>query len=334
MPADPIPAGPIPAGPPAPVPPWDVFVLGRVCVDLYPSEIATPIEEVGSFTKSIGGSAANVAVASARHGHRVTLMTRTGDDPFGRYAKAQIGRFGIDTSHVSPVPEIATVLTFCEIFPPDRFPSYIYRKPTAPDMMITPEDVPLNEVRDARIFWATTTGLSAPPTYAAHVAAWAARGRRPGTILDLDYRPTFWPSEQAAHDAVGVALDHVRIAVGNERECRVAVGERDPHRAADALLERGVELAVVKRGPAGVLAKTREELVEVAPVKVDVVNGLGSGDGFGGALCHGLLSDWPLRRTLEFANAAGAIVATRRECSTAMPTTAEVQQWMAEYAQI
>ena len=124
---------------------------------------------------------------------------------------------------------------------------------------------------------------------------------------------------------VDAALEHVTVAVGNREECEVAVGETDPQRAADALLERGVELAIVKQGPKGVLAATRDERVEVPPFPVEVVNGLGAGDAFGGALCHGLLSGWHLRRTVEFANVAGALVASRLECSTAMPTSAEVE---------
>ena len=145
-------------------------------------------------------------------------------------------------------------------------------------------------------------------------------------MLDLDYRPMFWPSIEDARAEITVALEHVTVAVGNREECEVAVGEADPERAADALLERGVELAVVKRGPAGVIAKTRTERVEVPAFRVDVVNGLGAGDGFGGALCHGLLQAWPLEQITRFANMAGAIVAGRRECSTAMPTTAEVHE--------
>ncbi len=121
------------------------------------------------------------------------------------------------------------------------------------------------------------------------------------------------------------ALEHVTIAVGNREECEVAVGETDPNRAADALLDRGLELAIVKQGPKGVLAATRDERVEVPTFPVEVVNGLGAGDAFGGALVHGLLGGWDLRRTLEFANVAGAIVASRLECSTAMPDEAEVR---------
>jgi 5-dehydro-2-deoxygluconokinase len=125
---------------------------------------------------------------------------------------------------------------------------------------------------------------------------------------------------------VGKALEHVTVAVGNREECQVAVGETDPQRAADALLERGLEIAIVKQGPRGVLAATRDERVEVPPFPVDVVNGLGAGDAFGGALVHGLLAEWDLRRVLEFANVAGALVAGRLECSTAMPDEEQVTE--------
>ena len=190
--------------------------------------------------------------------------------------------------------------------------------------MIEPSELDLAAIRDARIFWATVTGLSQEPSRTAHHAAWEARGRRPLTVLDLDYRPMFWNSPAEATAEVTRALEHATVAVGNREECEIAVGETDPHRAADALLDRGLELAVVKQGPRGVLAKTRTETVEVEPFPVQVVNGLGAGDGFGGALCHGLLAGWPLEQVIRFANVAGAIVASRRECSTAMPTTAEV----------
>jgi 5-dehydro-2-deoxygluconokinase len=125
------------------------------------------------------------------------------------------------------------------------------------------------------------------------------------------------------------ALELVTVAVGNAQECEVAVGEVDPQRAADALLDRGLDLAVVKQGPRGVLAATRDERVEVEPFPVEVVNGLGAGDAFGGALVHGLLEGWDLERTIRFANVAGAIVAGRLECSTAMPTPDEVDAALA-----
>lgn len=304
----------------------DVLAIGRVGVDIYPLQDGVGLEDVSTFGKYLGGSATNVAIAAAKHGLRSAIITRTGDDPFGRFVHRELVRLGVDDRYVSSVDGLNTPVTFCEIFPPDDFPLYFYREPIAPDLVINGDELDLDAVRSARVYWSTVTGLSREPSRAAHHVAWEARGRAPLTILDLDYRPMFWSDPSTASREVAAALPHVTVAVGNREECEIAVGESDPQRAADALLDRGVELAIVKQGPRGVLAKTATDSVEVPTHFVDVVNGLGAGDSFGGALCFGLLQEWPLETILRFANVAGAIVAGRRECSTAMPTTEEVNE--------
>ena len=308
---------------------FELVSMGRTGVDIYPLDHGVGLEDVQTFQKFLGGSATNVAVAAARYGRRSALVTRTGQDPFGRYVRLEAERLGVDPSFIVAGEGPPTPVTFCEVFPPDDFPLYFYRYPTAPDLQLTVDDLPLDAIRDAAVFWATVTGLSQEPSRAAHAVAWEQRARRRHTILDLDYRPMFWADPSEATEQVGKALQHVTVAVGNREECEVAVGETDPQRAADALLERGLEIAVVKQGPKGVLAATADERVEVPPFPVDVVNGLGAGDAFGGALVHGLLAGWDLRRILEFANVAGALVAGRLECSTAMPDEAEIQQALA-----
>ena len=307
---------------------YDVIAMGRSGVDIYPLQTGVGLEDVTTFAKFLGGSATNVAVAAARLGRETAIVTRTGDDPFGRFIHQALHDLGVSDEFVTAVGDLPTPITFCEIFPPDNFPLYFYRNPTAPDLQLRADELDLEAIASARIFWSTVTGLSQEPSRSAHLAAWQSRNRRAHTILDLDYRPMFWESRAAARAQVDAALEHVSIAVGNLDETLTAVGETDPYRAAEALLERGVELAVVKQGPRGVLAMTRDESVEVEPLPIEVLNGLGAGDGFGGALCHGLLSGWSLRRVIEFANAAGAIVATRLECSTAMPTVEEVTEFI------
>jgi 5-dehydro-2-deoxygluconokinase len=312
--------------------PYDVITIGRVGVDIYPLQVGVGLEDVTSFGKFLGGSATNVAVAAARHGLRSAVITRTGNDPFGKFVHNELVRLGVSDEFVSGVAGLNTPVVFCEIFPPDDFPLYFYREPKAPDLEIASDELDLDAIRDASIYWSTVTGLSQEPSRGAHHAAWDARGRTPLTILDLDYRPMFWDSPELATREIEKALGKVTVAVGNKEECEVAVGETDPHRAADALLERGIELAIVKQGPKGVLAKTKDESIEVPPYFVDVVNGLGAGDSFGGALCYGLSQGWELEHILRFANVAGAIVASRLECSTAMPTTAEVNDILKEIA--
>jgi 5-dehydro-2-deoxygluconokinase len=257
------------------------------------------------------------------------VLTGVGDDSFGRFVRREMVRLGVTDDFVITSPDFATPVTFCEIFPPDNFPLYFYRQPSAPDMQLRATDMPLDVIRRAKLFWISVTGLSAEPSRSAHFAALAARGRARHTVLDLDYRPMFWSSATEATEQVRRYLGQFTVAVGNREECEVAVGETEPDRAADALLEAGVEIAIVKQGPKGTLAKTRDERVVVPPLPIDVLNGLGAGDAFGGSLCHGLLSGWSLERVVAGASAAGAIVASRLECSTAMPTADEVEAVLA-----
>lgn len=306
--------------------PYDVITIGRVGVDIYPLQVGVGLEDVTSFGKFLGGSATNVAVAAAKYGLNSAVITRTGNDPFGKYIHQEMRRLGVSDEFVSSVEGLPTPVVFCEIFPPDDFPLYFYREPKAPDLVINQYELDLDAILHAKVYWSTVTGLSQEPSRTAHHVAWEARGRKNHTILDLDYRPMFWSSPELATEQVSRALEKVTIAIGNKEECQVAVGETEPMRAADALLERGLELAVVKQGPKGVLAKTKTETVEVPPYFVDVINGLGAGDSFGGAFCYGLLQEWPLERILKFANVAGAIVASRLECSTAMPSFEEVEE--------
>ena len=299
--------------------------MGRIGVDLYPLQAGVSLREVQTFGKYLGGSSTNVAVAAARLGRRSAVITRTGDDPFGEFIHDALRRFGVDDRWVSAVPGLPTPVTFCEIFPPDHFPLYFYRQPKAPDLEILFEELDLSAIRAAQVFWVTVTGLSQEPSRSATLAALRARAKSGITVLDLDYRPMFWESRAAARERVQEALGHVTVAVGNRDECEVAVGETEPRAAAAALREHGVELAVVKRGPEGVLAADGRTAVQVPPAQVEVVNGLGAGDAFGGALCHGLLAGWELERVMRYCNAAGALVASRLACADAMPDAQEVE---------
>jgi 5-dehydro-2-deoxygluconokinase len=303
---------------------YDLITIGRVGVDLYPEQIGVPLADVRTFAKSLGGSATNVAVAAARLGARAAVITKVGDDPFGPYVRGALRGFGVDDAFVGTHPTLRTPVVFCEIFPPDDFPLLFYREPTAPDMTLAADELDLDAIRAARVFWTTGTGLSAEPSRAATLAALAARGGGI-TVHDLDHRPMFWDDEGEAERWAREALAHATVAVGNRDEAAVATGTRDPEAAAAALLELGVELAIVKRGPEGVLGRTRAQRVEVPPGPVEVVCGLGAGDAFGGALVHGLLHDWPLERTIRLANAAGAHVAGQLACADAMPTLADLE---------
>jgi 5-dehydro-2-deoxygluconokinase len=301
---------------------FDLITMGRIGVDLYPEQIGVPLAEVRTFRKMLGGTATNVAVAAARLGRRTAVITKVGDDPFGGYIRGALAAFGVDPGFVGTDPALRTPLAFCEIHPPDDFPLLFYREPSAPDLQLQVADLDADAVRAAGIFWVTGTGLSVEPSRSTTLEALTWRTGE--TIVDLDWRPMFWTEEP--REWMRAAVARASVAVGNAEEAGVAVGSAEPLEMAQRLLELGPRLAVVKLGPRGVLAATAEQHWVVPPQPVDVVNGLGAGDAFGGALCHGLLSGWDVERIIRYANAAGAVVASRLGCADDMPTAADVEE--------
>ncbi|QRZ61487.1 5-dehydro-2-deoxygluconokinase [Rothia sp. ZJ932] len=315
---------------------YELLTMGRISVDVYPNDIGVGLEDVNTFGKYLGGSPANVAVAAAKYGHKTSVITRVGDDPFGVYLRRELNRYGSDDKNVSVDPKLQTCVTFCAIKPPEDFPLYFYgRFPTAPDLQISKEDIDFDAVKNTKIFWTTLTGMCQEPAASAQIAAHEVRPREEladdqHTILDLDFRPMFWENPEDATEAAQELLKHATIAIGNREECAVAVGDGTPDEQAGRLLDAGVKIAVVKMGSKGVMAKTADGAVISAPTPVETANGLGAGDSFGGAFTHGILAGWPLEKVLDFANAAGAIVASQIACSEAMPIESEVKSFLAE----
>jgi 5-dehydro-2-deoxygluconokinase len=305
-------------------PVFDVLTMGRVSVDLYPEQSGSTLAEVRTFAKSLGGSPTNVAVAAARLGRRAAVITRVGADGFGPYVRKALREFGVDDRFVGTDPQLRTPVVFCELHPPDHFPLLFYRQPTAPDIQLRLEELDLDAVQRARVFWTTGTGLSDEPSRTATLGALEARGRSGITVHDLDFRRSLWPDPGSAGAYQRCALKLATVGIGNLEEVSVAVGDVAPELAARRLLDLGPELAIVKLGAKGVVVGWGREIARVDPIAVEVVNGLGAGDAFGGAVCHGLLAGWDPVRVVRFAAAAGAVVAGRLACADAMPTESEV----------
>lgn len=308
----------------------EALTVGRVGVDLYPEQSGVPLSQVTTFAKSLGGTATNVAVGAARLGRRTAVLTKVGPDDFGSYVRDALAGFGVDASYVATSPDLLTPVVFCALNPPEDPPLLFYRLPTAPDLTLTAADVPWDLVAEVALLWVTGTGVSVEPARQTQLDMLAHRGRPDSsacrwTVLDLDWRAMFWPSPQDARREYERLLENVTVAVGNRAEVEVAVGTADPEEAARRLLDRGVEIALVKKGADGVLVATARGMTTVAAQRIEVVCGLGAGDAFGGALIHGLLSGWEPVRCAEYANAAGAIVASRLACADAMPTIDELE---------
>lgn len=305
----------------------DLIAVGRISVDLYAHELYASFAEPQTFTKAIGGSPTNVAVAAARLGHSAAIVTKVGDDQLGPYVLAKLASFGVDTAFVTSA-EGLTPIVLASLDPPESPAIQFYRAAVAPDTLLNVGDLPEQEIRDCGVLWMSACALAQGVTAQTCLTWLGQRDRMEHTILDLDYRPSFWASPELARAAAQEAIPRSTIVLGNRAECEMALGVNDPDAAVDELLARGVTTAIVKMGADGVLLASAHDRVAVEPLVIDVACGLGAGDAFGGALVHGLLAGWPLDMIGRFANAAGALVASRPMCSDGMPTVDELDMFM------
>jgi 5-dehydro-2-deoxygluconokinase len=296
---------------------------------LYPEQSGVPLAEVTSFRRFLGGSPTNVAVGAARLGHTAAIVTRVGSDGFGDFAIAALESYGVSSQWVGRDSALHTPIAFAELFPPDHFPLTFYREPAAPDSQVSVSDLDLEAIARARILWISGGSLAGEPSRSAVAAALGAR-RDSLTVFDLDYRPSLWPDPASMAAAMTDVMPGVSVVIGNETEFCVAFAMDEPFAAVNAAIAKGARFAVLKRGPLGVTVISSDgSRSDVEPIAVEVVCGLGAGDAFGAAFCHGLLSGWQTDRLARFANAAGAIVASRLACSDAMPTIGEVEALLA-----
>ena len=298
----------------------DLITVGRISVDLFAEQMNTSFSQPQTFHKSIGGSPTNVAVAAAKLGHKSAIVTKVGIDPLGQYVLNKLSEFGVNTDFVKVAESGLTPVVLASQDPPEDPKIIFHRQPQAPDTQLTLSDLDPETLLAAKIFWVSACALSNGETAKSAITWLKQRGRKQESIIDLDYRLSFWPSADAARAAAQEAISMCTIAIGNIAECQVALGISDPQEAATELLKRGVRIAIVKMGGDGVLLATQNERIIIAPRSIKLVCGLGAGDAFGGAFVHGLLSGWGLQEIGEFANAAGAYLASELMCSDAMPT--------------
>jgi 5-dehydro-2-deoxygluconokinase len=292
----------------------EAAVVGRVGIDLYPNELRTPLRDVRTYTRYVGGFAGNVATGLARLGVRTAIVSRVGDDGHGEFVRAFLESEGIDTRFLAVDPSWQTPPTFCEIWPPDRFPLTFYRRPTAPDWQIRREDFDGAELATVPLLFATGTGLAQSPSR--ETTMHLLREHAETTIFDLDRRAALWSRIDDYLDLAQEAAGVADIVLGNSDEVAAAGG-------IDALLELAPAL-IVKRGGDGAVLYVDGDVVEVPGIPVEVLNGLGAGDAFAAALGYAIVRDLGLREGVRLGNIAGAYVAQRVPCAEAMPTADEL----------
>ena len=323
--------------------PLDLITIGRSSVDLYGDQIGGRLEDMGSFSKYIGGSPTNIACGTARLGLRSAVITGVGDEHMGRFIREQLIREGVDVRGVKTDPARLTALVILGIRDDDSFPLIFYRENCA-DMGLTEADIDESFIAEARSIVVTGTHLSHPRTRAAVLKALdLAKKHGARTALDIDYRPNLWgvaghgegESRFVESAEVTAKLQSVLhlfdLIVGTEEEFHIAGGSTDTLTALRNVRAVSDAVLVSKRGAKGAVAfegaipESLDDGQTGPGFPIEVFNVLGAGDGFFSGLMKGWLdgADWPT--ALKYANACGAFAVSRHGCTPAYPSLAELE---------
>ena len=331
---------------------FDLIAMGRAAVDFYGEQIGSRLEDMSSFAKYMGGSAANTAYGLARLGHRTSMLARVGDEHMGRFVRETLAEAGVDVSHLRTDKDRLTGLVVLGVKDRETFPLIFYRENCA-DMAVSAEDFDADYIASARVFLTNGTHFSAPATAAA-VGTALDYARRAGTktVFDVDYRPVLWglagkgrgedrfvrSDDVSAH--LQALLPRFDVVVGTEEEIHICGGETDTLAALRAIRARTAATIVLKLGPKGAMIFDGaipgrvEDGAFAAGAPVETFNTLGAGDAFMAGLMSGWLDGLGWVDAAKRGNACGAIVVSRHGCAPACPTRAELDWYFANKADV
>jgi 5-dehydro-2-deoxygluconokinase len=307
----------------------EALVVGRVGVDFTPTVPRTTLAAAESFSRAVGGFAGNIGTGLARLGIRTAVVSAVGDDGHGDHVRAFLAGEGIDVAPIVTRRGSRTQVAFFEVWPPDHFPVTFYRPAPAPDTQLTPVDVPTSLLEEVPLVVVSGALLAVEPARSTTLSILAdrraSRDRRPvsWTLLDLDWRPNLWDDPAEAPALLARAARLSDILIGSDEEFEA--GRLRPEAGADG----GPGMIVLKHGPDGVSLVTGRDRCSLPGIDVEVVCGTGAGDALTAAFAAGLLRGLDPVVAVERGNAAGAIVANRLMCSTAMPTPDEIDRLLA-----
>ncbi len=329
-----------------PAPSLDVITIGRASVDLYGQQIGSRLEDVGSFAKSVGGCPANIAIGTARLGLRSALLTRVGDEQFGRFLREQLAREGVDLGGLKTDPTRLTALAILSVESDKSFPLLFYRENCA-DMALEEADVDAAFLVTARAVVVTGTHFARPNTEAAQRKAMRLMRAQGGkVILDIDYRPNLgglaghaagdnrYIASAAVSERMKSVLPGCDLVVGTEEEVLIASGESELLPALKTIRALTPATIVLKRGPMGCIvyegeiSDDLEDGIIGKGFPIEVYNVLGAGDAFMSGFLRGWLGGETLQTAATWANACGAFAVSRLLCSPESPTFAELQYFL------
>ncbi|MCI3922936.1 5-dehydro-2-deoxygluconokinase [Paenibacillus sp. TRM 82003] len=313
----------------------DFTAIGRLCIDLNANEIHRPMEETRTFTKYVGGSPANIAIGMSRLGMKTAFIGKIANDQMGRFIQTYLEENGIDTRNVlTDRTGAVTGLAFTEIKSPTDCSILMYRDNVA-DLKIAPGEVAEELIASSKMLLISGTALAASPSREAVFQALQYAKKHGCTIVfDLDYRAYNWTSPEETGVYYNLAAEKCDVIVGTREEFDMMERfEHNPERSdqvtAGKWFDHAAKVVIIKHGKDGSIAYTKDgasHRAKTFPAKV--VKTFGAGDSYAAGFLYGLMQGWTLERSMEYGSAAACIVISSHSCSDAMPTAAQIDDYI------
>ncbi|MFQ6132789.1 MAG: PfkB family carbohydrate kinase [Armatimonadota bacterium] len=320
----------------------DVICLGEALIDFVSLESGVDLIQAPGFMKAPGGAPANVACGVAKLGVSSAFIGKVGDDPFGRFLERTFAGAGVDTSRMVFAEEARTGLAFVSLTSEGDRDFAFWRNPSA-DMLLNPHEIDEAFIAAGKVFhFGSITRIVEPSRSATLRAIEVARQNGLLISYDPNLRESLWDSLEHAKQEMIAGLENCDLLKVSEEELALITGERDIPPAAAQLVEQGIALVSVTRGPQGCYYANANGAGWVEGHEVSVADTTGCGDGFvAGMIVKALASASPpgelnedeLRDTFVYANAVGALTATQKGAIPALPTPERVEQFLADTSQ-
>lgn len=314
---------------------YDVTALGELLIDLTQngiSEQGNPILEANP-----GGAPCNVLACLSKLGHKAAFIGKVGKDGFGDQLTKGLVETGIDTTGLQYDESVHTTLAVVHTYADGDRDFSFYRNPGA-DMMLKPEEVNEDIIKNSAIFHFGSLSMTDEPCRSAHLHALKA-AEEAGVLRSYDpnLRPPLWPDLEVAKENILALMSHCDILKISDNEIQWLSGKEDYDEGIAWLRSQfDIPLIFLTLGKDGSRAYCGSVRTEQTGFKMNTIETTGAGDTFFGSVLHHILTKGfrpytkeELDEMLRFANAAAAIVTTRRGALRVMPSREEIEALLA-----
>ncbi|KSU88634.1 5-dehydro-2-deoxygluconokinase [Priestia flexa] len=321
--------------------PLDFIALGRLCIDLNANETQRPMEETKTFTKYVGGSPANIAIGVSRLGLNTGFIGKVSDDQMGRFITSYLTETNIDTDHVAiDRTGAVTGLAFTEIKSPTDCSILMYRDNVA-DLKLDVHNVSEGYIKQSKALLISGTALAQSPSReAVFLALEYARKHEVVVFFDIDYRPYTWASEEETSTYYNLAAEKCDVIIGTREEFDMMEKLLNLEASSDEVTANrwfsyNAKIVIIKHGGEGSIAYTKDgNSYRGGIFKTKVLKTFGAGDSYASAFIYGVMTGMSVKEAMRFGSASASIVISRHSCSDAMPTVAEIKEFMSSAEEI